>query len=75
MAHLLHIDWEGECLCLEEVEPQILVVLDPKVPLTYDGEAGRLSDGIRVEVVELHPIVMLKRWHEEPHQHPEPPLM
>jgi hypothetical protein len=75
MAHLLHLTREGERFRPEEVEPQVLVGLYPQVPFVDGGEDDRLSDGVRVEVVELHPIVKRKRPHEAAHRHPEPPLV
>jgi hypothetical protein len=47
----------------------------PKNPLANCHENGRLRDGVGVEVVKLHPIVMRERPHEAAHRHPKPPLM
>jgi hypothetical protein len=49
--------------------------LDPQEPLVDDGEDGRLSDGVGVEVVELHPVVVHERPHEAAHRHSKAPLM
>jgi hypothetical protein len=48
---------------------------DPQEPLTDSGEHGRLSNGVGVEVVKLHPVVVRMRPHEMAHQHSKPPLM
>jgi hypothetical protein len=48
---------------------------DPQEPLTDNGEHGRLSDGVGVEVVKLHPVVVRMRPHEVARQHSKPPLM
>jgi hypothetical protein len=55
VAHLLHVGGEGERLCVEEVELQVPMGLNSKVPFTDDDEDGRLRDGVGVEVMELHP--------------------
>jgi hypothetical protein len=49
--------------------------LDPHEPLADGGKEGRLSDGVRVEVVELHLIVVQERPHEVAPRHSEPPLV
>jgi hypothetical protein len=36
----------GEVLCLEEMEPQLLVGFDPQVPLADGYENGGLRDGV-----------------------------
>jgi hypothetical protein len=75
VVDLLHLQREGERLRAEEVEPQILVGLDPKVSLVERHIDWRLGYGIGVEVVQLHPIVVRKRPHETARRHFEPPLM
>jgi len=46
------------------VEPQLLVWHHPQVALTHGGEDRRDGDGIRGEVLELHPIVEAKCPHK-----------
>jgi hypothetical protein len=48
----------AKCSTLEEVEPQLLVGLDPQVPLVDGHENGGLRHGVGGEMVELHLIVM-----------------
>ena len=50
---------------LKEVEPQLPVGGNAQVPLADGDEDGRLRDGVGVEVVELHIVVMLERPHEQ----------
>ena len=50
--------------CPEEVESQLLVRGNAQVPLVDGDEDGRLRDGVGVEVVELHAIIVQKRSHE-----------
>ena len=52
---------------LKEVEPQLPVGGDAWVPLTDDDEDGYLHDGVGVEVVELHAVVLRERPHELVH--------
>jgi hypothetical protein len=47
----------------------------PQIPLADRSEDNRLGDGVGVEVVELHPVVMWECLHEVTRGHPEPPLM
>jgi hypothetical protein len=75
MAHLLHLAREGERFRSEEVDPHVPVGLYPYVSFADGCEDGRLSDGVRVEVVELHPIVMRKCPHEVARRHPNPRSM
>jgi hypothetical protein len=65
----------GEQLRTEEVEPQVLVGLDPEEPLANRREDGHLGYGVGVEVMHLYPIVVRERPHEAACRHPEPPLM
>jgi hypothetical protein len=46
--------------------------LNPHVLLADGDEVGRLSDGVGVEVVKLHPIVMRERPHEATRRHSGP---
>jgi hypothetical protein len=62
-------------LRLEEVEPQLLVGLDPQVPLADGRKNGSLRDGIRGEMVELHPKIVGDGLHESARRHPESPLV
>jgi hypothetical protein len=55
--------------------PQIPVNLDPQKTLANRHEDGRLRDGVGVEVVQLHPIVVQERPHETARWHSKPPLM
>jgi hypothetical protein len=59
----------------EEMGPQIPVGVNPQKALSNRREDGRLRNGIRVEVVQLHPVVMQERSHETACWHSEPPLM
>ena len=47
---------------------------NPQVPLAHYGEDGRLHDGIGVEVVKLHPIIVHEGTHELAHQNHKPPV-
>jgi hypothetical protein len=49
--------------------------LNPQVPLADGGEDGRLSDGVWVEVVQHHPIVVRKSQDEAARRNSKPPLM
>jgi hypothetical protein len=60
---------------LEEVEPQLLVELDPQVPLADGHKNGGLRDRIGGEMMELQPVIMQDGPHESARQHPEPPLV
>jgi hypothetical protein len=55
--------------------PQVLVGVNPQKPLANRHENSRLRDGVGVEVVKLHPVVMRERPHEAARRHPKPPLM
>jgi hypothetical protein len=55
--------------------PQVPVRVNPQKPLTNRHENGRLRNGIGVEVMQLHPVVVRERPHEAAHRHPKPPLM
>jgi hypothetical protein len=75
VAHLPHLTVEGEGLCTEEMEPQVPVGLNPEESLADGGEDGRLSDGVRVAVVQLYPIVVRQGPHEATLRNPEAPFM
>ena len=49
---------------LEEVEPHLPVGCNAQIPLTDGDEDGRLCNGVRVEVVELHTVVVRERPYE-----------
>ena len=49
---------------LEEVEPQLPMGSNPQIPLADGDEDGRLCNGVGVEVMELHAIVIWERPHE-----------
>jgi hypothetical protein len=51
------------------------VGFNPKESLADGGEDGRLSDGVGVEVVQLHPVVVRQGPHEATRQNPEAPFM
>jgi hypothetical protein len=55
--------------------PQVPVRVNPQKPLANRRENGRLRDGVGVEVMQLHPVVVRERPHETARRHPEPPLM
>jgi hypothetical protein len=55
--------------------PQVLVEVNPQKPLANHHENSRLRDGVGVEVVKLHPVVMRERPHEAARRHRKPPLM
>ena len=59
----------------EEVEPQLPMGSNPQIPLIDSDEDGRLRDGIGVEVVELHTVVVRERPHEPIHRDTEAALM
>ena len=59
----------------EEVEPQLPMGSNPQIPLVDGDEDGRLRDGIGVEVVEHHAIVVPERPHEPVRQNAEATLM
>jgi hypothetical protein len=65
----------GKVLCLEKVEPQILVGLHPQVPLTDRHKDGGLRDRVGGEVMEFYLLVIQEQPHELARQHPEPPLV
>jgi len=47
---------------------------NPQVPLAHSGEDRRLHDGVGVEVVKLHPIVVHERTHKAAGRNPKPPV-
>jgi hypothetical protein len=49
--------------------------LNPQITLTNRREDGRLRNGVRVEVVQLHPIIVQERPHEAARWYSKPPLM
>jgi hypothetical protein len=55
--------------------PQILVGVNPQKAFANRRENGHLRNGVGVEVVQLHPVVMQERSHETTCWHSEPPLM
>jgi hypothetical protein len=75
VAHLPHLVEEREGLRTEEVEPQVPVGLNPQKPLAGGEEDGRLRNGVGVEVVQLHPVVVWQGLHEAACQNPEAPFM
>jgi hypothetical protein len=55
--------------------PQIPVGVNPQKAFANRCEDGRLCNGVGVEIVQLHPVVMQERPHETACWHSEPPLM
>jgi hypothetical protein len=55
--------------------PQIPVRVNPQKTLANRREDGRLRNGVGVEVVQLHPVVVQERAHEAARWHSKPPLM
>jgi hypothetical protein len=55
--------------------PQIPVGVNPQKALANRRNDGRLRNGVGVEVLQLHPVVMQERPHEMACWHSEPPLM
>jgi hypothetical protein len=51
------------------------VGVNPQKPLANRHENRRLHDGVGVEVMQLHPVVVRERPHEAARRHPKPPLM
>jgi hypothetical protein len=74
-ADLLFPRRQGEELRGEDMGPQILVGVNPQKTLTNRRKDGRLRNGVGVEVVQLHPVVVQERPHETAHWHSEPPLV
>jgi hypothetical protein len=72
---LFHVRRCGEELRGEDMGPQVPVGVNPQKPLTNRHENGCLHDGVGVEVVKLHPVVVRERPHEAARRHPKPPLM
>jgi hypothetical protein len=59
----------------EEMSPQGPVRVNPQVSFTNRCEDGGLRDGVRAEVVQLHPVDMQNRPHKAACRHSEPPLV
>jgi hypothetical protein len=49
--------------------------LNPQVPLIDRVEEGHMGDGVGIEIVELHLVVVWERPHEMARGHPEPSLV
>jgi hypothetical protein len=49
--------------------------IDPEVPLADRRIDRRLRDGVGIEVMQLHPVVVRERPHEAARRHPEPTLV
>jgi hypothetical protein len=64
----------GGHLCLEEVEPEVPMGRNPQVPLAHRGEDGGLHDGVGVEVVQLHLVVVEEDPDESVGGRSEPPI-
>jgi hypothetical protein len=74
-ADLLFPRRQDEKLRGEEMGPQIPVGVNPQKTLANRREDGRLRNGVGVEVVQLHPVIMQERPHETARWHSEPPLV
>ena len=61
--------------CPEEMEPQLPMGSNPQVPLADGNKDSRLCDGVGVEVVELHAIVVWEHPHEPVHRDAEAALV
>jgi hypothetical protein len=72
---LLHVRRRDKELRGEEMGPQVPVGVNPQKPLTSRHENSRLRDGVGVEVMQLHPVVVRERPHEAARRHTKPPLM
>jgi hypothetical protein len=66
---------QGKGLRGEEMGPQIPVGVNPQKSFANRREDGRLCDGVGVEIVQLHPVIMQERPHETACWHSETPLM
>jgi hypothetical protein len=55
---------QGKKLHGEEMGPQIPVGVNPQKTLANRREDVRLRNGVGVEVVQLHPVVVQERPHE-----------
>jgi hypothetical protein len=66
---------QGKKLHGEEMDPQIPVGVNPQKTLANRREDGRLRNGVGVEVVQLHPVVVQERPHEAARWHSKPPLV
>jgi hypothetical protein len=66
---------QGKNLGGEEMSPQIPMGGDPQIPFTYRYEDSGLRDGVRGEVVQLHPIVEQDCPHKAARRHTESPLV
>jgi hypothetical protein len=65
----------GKELRGEVMGPQILVRVNPQKTLTNRREDGRLRNGVGVEVLQLHPVVVQERPHETARWHSKPPFV
>ena len=59
----------------EEMGPQVPVRVNPQKTLANRREDGRLRNGVGVDVMQLHPVVVQERPHEAARWHSKPPLM
>jgi hypothetical protein len=74
-VNLFRLHRRGKELHGEEMGPQIPVRVNPQKILTNHCEDGRLRNGVGVEVVQLHPVVVQERPHEAARWHSKPPLL
>jgi hypothetical protein len=66
---------QGKRLHGEEMGPQIPVGVNPQKTFANRREDGRLRNGVGVEIMQLHPVVMQERPHKTTCWHSEPPLI
>jgi hypothetical protein len=57
------------------MSPHVPVRVNPQVSFTNCLKDGDLRDGVRTEVVQLHPIDMQNRPHKAACWHSKPPLV
>jgi hypothetical protein len=57
-TNLLRVRRRGEELCGEEMGPQVPVRVNPQKTLANRREDCRLCNGVGVEVMQLHPVVV-----------------
>jgi hypothetical protein len=66
---------EAKSSAEKRMSPQVPVRVNPQISFTNRREDGSLRDGVRTEVVQLHPVDMQNRPHKTACQHSEPPLV
>jgi hypothetical protein len=66
---------QGKMFRGEDMSPQVPVRVNPQVSFTNHREDGGLRDGVRTEVMQLHPVDVQNRPHKTACRHSEPPLV